>query len=167
MMTTELTKENEIVQKLKAFMGKKILASQIPRSRRIFILVEKTVFKDTITHLIKELKFVHLSTITGVDLGEEIEVIYHFSREGAVELSLKVRVPKNKPVLPTITDITPAATLYEREVHDILGVVFKGHPNLSRLILPDEWPNGVYPLRKEWTFKKVKKMIMKKQGEKE
>lgn len=166
-MTSELTKENEIVQKLKSFMGEKILEVQVPRSRRIFILVEKNVFKEAITHIIKKLKFVHLSTITGVDLGEEIEVIYHFSRDGAVELSLKVRVPKNKPVLPTITDITPGVALYEREVHDILGVVFKGHPNLSRLILPDDWPNGVYPLRKEWTFKKVKKVIMKRQSGKE
>jgi membrane-bound hydrogenase subunit beta len=167
MMTSELTKENEIAQKLKAFIKEKLLEVHVPRSRRIFVLVEKSVLKKVVTHLTQKLGFVHLSTITGVDLGEEIEVIYHFSHDGALELSLRIRVPKNEPALPTITDITPGAVLYEREVHDILGVVFEGHPDLSRLILPEGWPNDVYPLRKEWTFEKVKERIMKRHGEKE
>lgn len=166
-MTNQLTKEHEIIQKLKTFLKEKILDVQVPRARRIFVLVENSAFKQAVAHLVQNLNFVHLSTITGVDLGEQIEVIYHFSQDGAVELSLKVHVPKNKPVLPTITDITPGATLYEREVHEILGVVFQGHPNLSRLILPEKWPSGVYPLRKEWTFEHVKKMLMERQGEKE
>lgn len=166
-MSKELTKENEIIQKLKGLMGKKILEADAPRIRRIFVLIEKRVLKEAVSHLIKELNFVHLSTITGVDLGKEIELIYHFCRDGAIELSLKVRVPKDNPVLPTITTVSPGATLYEREVHDLLGVVFEGHPNLSRLILPDEWPENVYPLRKERNFKEVRNMIMKRRGEKE
>lgn len=166
-MTSRLTKENEIVQKLKELMEENVLEARVPRCRRIFVVVGKNAFKEAINSLVKELEFTHISTITGVDLGEEIELIYHLSRDGAIELSLKVLAPKDKPVLPTITDIIPGATLYEREVHDILGVVFEGHPDLSRLILPDEWPENVYPLRKEWTFEYIKNIIMKRQGEKE
>jgi NADH-quinone oxidoreductase subunit C len=49
--------------------------------------------------------------------------------------------------------VRTAAYIYEREVHDILGVQFTGHPDLARLLLPDEWPDGVYPLRKEFRSK--------------
>ena len=89
-----------------------------------------------------------ISTITGVDLGNEIELNYHMICEGTV--TLKIRVPKEKPVTKTITDILPGANLYEREVFDLLGVTFEGHPNLERLLLPESWPQGDYPLRRDW-----------------
>jgi NADH-quinone oxidoreductase subunit D len=68
--------------------------------------------------------------------------------EGTV--TLKNRISREKPVTQTITDILPGANLYEREVFDLLGVVFEGHPNLKRLMLPDLWPQGDYPLRRDW-----------------
>lgn len=160
-MTEETTEENEIVRKMKHLIGKNVLESEVPRPRRIFILVNKKVFGKAIRYLTKKMGFTHVSTITGVDVGEEIEVIYHLNRGGNIELSLKVRVAKDKPVLPTITNLIPGATLYEREVHDLLGVSFEGHPNLSPVILPEEWPPDVYPLRKEWTIEKVQKRIKK------
>jgi NADH-quinone oxidoreductase subunit C len=79
-----------------------------------------------------------------------------------LEASLKVEVPVKQPVLPTITSIIPGAILYEREVHELLGVVFSGHPNLSPLILPEDWPDGVYPLRKEWTHEEIKKKLSRR-----
>jgi len=75
-----------------------------------------------------------------VDLGEEIELIYHFAYEGTIAISLRVAVPKNDPKITSVVSLVPGATLYEREVHDLLGVIFEGHPDLSRLILPEEWP---------------------------
>lgn len=160
-MTNEIAKENEIVKKVKKAVGKNILEIETPRPRRIFILINKRIFEKTIRYLTKEIGFFHLSTITGVDVGEEIEVIYHLNRAGTTELSLKVRVPKDKPVLPTITNLIPGATLYEREVHDLLGVTFEGHPDLSPIILPEGWPSNVYPLRKEWTIEKMQKKVTK------
>jgi len=160
-VTEETTEENEIVRKMKHLIGKNVLESEVPRPRRIFILVNEKAFGKAIRYLTKKMGFTHVSTITGVDVGKEIEVIYHLNRGGKIELSLKVRVTKDKPVLPTITDLIPGATLYEREVHDLLGVSFEGHPDLSPVILPEGWPPDVYPLRKEWTLKKVQKRIMK------
>ena len=156
-MTEETTEENEIVRKMKHLIGKNVLECEVSRLRRIFILINKKVFMKTIRYLTKEMGFSHLSTITGADVGKEIEVIYHLNRGGKIELSLKIRVVKDKPVLPTITNIIPGATLYEREVHDLLGVIFEGHPDLSPIVLPEGWPSNVYPLRNEWTFKKIQK----------
>ncbi len=160
-MTTKFTEENEIIRKLKDAMGEDILETKIPRPRRIFVHVSKNAFKKVIQYLTQKADFTHISTITGVDIGEEIEAIYHLSRDGRIELSLKVRTPKDNPILPTVTDIIPGAVLYEREVHDLLGITFEGHPDLSPLVLPEGWPSDVYPLRKEWTIEKIEKEVAK------
>jgi len=160
-VTEETVEENEIVGKMKHLIGKNVLESEVPRPRRIFILINKKVFTKTVRHLKRKMGFSHVSTITGVNVGKEIEVIYHLNRGGTIELSLKVRVAKDKPILPTITDLIPGATLYEREVHDLLGITFKGHPDLSPLILPEGWPPDVYPLRKEWTIEKIQEKVTK------
>jgi NADH:ubiquinone oxidoreductase subunit C len=160
-MTMEFPEETQIVKKIKSTMGDDILEVKIPRHRRILIHVHKNAFKKAIRYLAQKADFTHISTITGVDVGDEIEAIYHLSREGRIELSLKVRTQKNNPALPTITDIIPGATLYEREVHDLLGLTFEGHPDLSPLVLPEGWPPDVYPLRKEWTIEKIEKEVAK------
>lgn len=91
---------------------------------------------------------VHLSTITGVDAGRSIEVIYHFVTEG-LSLNLRAVVPKDVDVIDTITSVLPSAILYEREVAEMFGVEITGHPDPRRLVLPDDWPEGDYPLRRE------------------
>ena len=157
----EFLEEAQIIKKMKKTMGDDILEAKIPRPRRILVDVHKEAFKEAIRYLAQKADFAHISTITGVDVGDEIEAIYHLSREGRIELSLKVRTQKDNPALPTITDIIPGATLYEREVHDLLGVTFEGHPDLSPLVLPEGWPPDVYPLRKEWTIEKIEKEVAK------
>jgi len=151
-------KENEIAEKLKKHLKNSVFEVKIPKERRIFVKIGKTALKDAVKYLVHELGFSHLSTITGADTSEEIELIYHLAYKGSIELSLKTTVPKEKPVVPTITDIIPGAVLYEREVHDLLGVAFEGHPDLSPLVLPEEWPERVYPLRKEYTLEKLRKL---------
>lgn len=91
----------------------------------------------------------HLSTISGQDLGEELELLYHFSGDQPPCVTVRTRIPKGTANIASITPEVPAATMYEREVHDLFGVVFEGHPNLARLVLPDDWPDDVFPLRLE------------------
>ena len=95
-----------------------------------------------------EVHYKFLCTIVGVDLGDKLAVKYLLAHKAEV-LSITVYVPYNKPELPTITSILPAATLYEREIYDMFGIVFLGHPNPARLVLPDDWVDGVFPLRKD------------------
>lgn len=94
----------------------------------------------------------HILTITGVDQGKTVEVIYHFDCRPAL-LNLKINLPKNALRIPTITDIFPGAILYERELMEMFGVKVEGHPDPRRIFLPDDWPDGEYPLRKEWREK--------------
>ena len=133
---------------LKEKMANEILEIRVPKPRRAYVLLKSECHKKAISALMKNDENVMLSTITGVDLGNEIELNYHLACEGVV--TLKNRVSCEKPVTKTITDIIPGANLYEREVFDLLGVVFEGHPDLKRLMLPDSWPQGNYPLRRDW-----------------
>jgi len=70
-------------------------------------------------------------------------------------VSVNVRAPKEAPLLQSLVDLIPGAAIYEREVHDLFGVEFEGNPDLSPLLLPDGWPEGVYPLRKWWSTERL------------
>ena len=161
-----MKKENEIIEKLTALFKRDLVGTAVPRERRIFVYIKSKALKNVVKYLVKELKFKHLSTITGVDSGAEIEVVYHLAYQGSIELSLGLTVPKKNPSVPTVTDLIPGAVLYEREVHDLLGVNFEGHPDLSPLVLPEGWPQDVYPLRKEHSLEQLKEITSKSRGDK-
>jgi Ni,Fe-hydrogenase III component G len=88
---------------------------------------------------------------TGIDSDDCFEILYHYSYDqlGCV-ITVKAFIrDREKPAIESIAPFLPAAEWIEREIHDILGIEFKNHPNMRRLILADDWPEGVYPLRKE------------------
>jgi len=96
-----------------------------------------------------------LSAISGVDIPQteasegQIELIYHFFHK-SVALNLRIAVPYSKPVAPSICGVIPSAVLYEREAMELFGVILEGIPMRERLLLPDDWPDDVYPLRKSF-----------------
>ena len=88
---------------------------------------------------------------TGIDSDDCFEVLYHYSNDqsGCVVTLKAIIGDRENPAIESITPLLPAAEWTEREIYDLFGIDFKNHPNLKRLILSDEWPKGVYPLRKE------------------
>ena len=92
-----------------------------------------------------------LATATGIDVRDGVDMLYHwaFEPEGVV-VTLKILAARPEMTLPSITNIVPAADWIEREIFTLLGVDFEGHPDLRRLNLDDSWPEGVYPLRKDF-----------------
>jgi len=132
---------------IKEFMEKgEITDFELRGDKRIFVRIKPEKLKSVIEKLVSS-GFRHLITITGVDVGNEIELLYHLSMGGRI-VSVRTLVPKDKPIIATITDIIPGAILYEREVHDLIGVIFEGCNNLSRLVLSEDWPDNIYPLRR-------------------
>jgi membrane-bound hydrogenase subunit beta len=136
------TTEELIIEVLKG------LPVQVKRPRRLFLTVPRNDLIKTINILSSELNIQHLSTITARDTGNDFEILYHFLLKGVV-ITIRTTCPKNDPAVDSIIRIFPSAILYEREIHDILGIVPKGHPDLRTLVLPDDWVGG-YPLRKDW-----------------
>ncbi len=96
----------------------------------------------------------YLSAITGLDLGPEaaeLEVLYHFCA-GAAVITLRVRLPREAPVVPTLSEIIPSAEVFERELSEMFGITITGLANPQRLYLPEDWPDAVYPLRKDFNI---------------
>ena len=98
------------------------------------------------------LKFSFLADVTALDLYPQeprFEVVYHLlSLETAQRLRLKVRVSGENPRFITAIPVWPAANAFEREVFDLFGIIFDGHPFLRRMLLPEEWEG--HPLRKDY-----------------
>lgn len=103
-------------------------------------------------HCNEKTYFDQLSCLTGLDNGEEkgtMEVIYNlYSIAYDLHLMLKVEVDREKPAIDSVVDIWKTADWHEREAYDLLGIHFNNHPDLRRILLPDDWEG--HPLRKDY-----------------
>jgi NADH-quinone oxidoreductase subunit C len=148
-----LTDHDELIEWLKSTAT----TLSISRKERIIATFPPTMLREGMQQLIENY-FNRLIAITGIDVGMHIELIYHLGREDTV-ISIKTLVLKKISKHPTISDLLPIATLYEQEVHELFGIYFQGHPNLAPLLLPDDWPPQVYPMRKEWSLSALAKKL--------
>jgi len=140
---------------------------------RTSIGVEAVVKREDLPAAVKALidaRWGYLSAITGLDhpwptsakpapkaadapaeptgpTEDRLEALYQFV-SGAVIATLRVSVPYHDATLPTVCPVIPSATLYERELQEMFGITVQGTPETRRLLLPDDWPDHVYPLRK-------------------
>jgi NADH-quinone oxidoreductase subunit C len=98
-----------------------------------------------------ELGFEVLSDLTALDWPKEekIQVVYHlFSYAHNHQIVLKVDLPRDNPKVATVENVWKVANWFEREVYDLFGVIFEGHGDLRRIMLPEDWVG--YPLRKDY-----------------
>ena len=116
--------------------------------KRIYFNIEKKDIFRAAQVLFKELEL-RFITASATDMPDYFEIIYHFSNDPAGEIySARVLLEdKLKPEVQSITPLFPGAEWIEREIWEMLGINFAGHPNLKKLLLADEWPEGDYPLR--------------------
>ena len=153
----------EIFDKLKEKLGDAILNYEFkeykmgvkrPRTyKEVWMEIDKNAFKKAV-ETIFEIDYPHLHFITGGDIGEVIQMIYAFGLFhehpwGEVSIVIKFDLPKNELVLPTITDLMLGAETNEREIREMLGIEFDGLKNKRHLFLPDDWPEGKYPWRRD------------------
>jgi Ni,Fe-hydrogenase III component G len=133
-----------------AEMKDKLEAVEQPLENRIYLSCEAENSYAVNRFLFEDVgcRFV---IVTGIDAEDCFEVLYHFSYDqlGTV-ITVKAFIrDRENPAIESITPFLPGAEWIEREIHDVFGIDFKNHPNLRRLILADDWPEGVYPERKE------------------
>ena len=108
------------------------------------------------SHLKEKEGYDYLSAVTGVDYPDRFEVIYHLysMREEKGPLILKVATSKEKPEVPSVTPLWPGANFQEREVYDLMGIRFAGHPDLKRILLWEGYEG--HPLRKDFPLQGYK-----------
>ena len=96
-----------------------------------------------------ELDFDFLRMISGVEFEDRLASVYHlYSYRHGHSLTLRAELPKEKPQIESVADIWPAADWHERETFDLMGIVFQGHPELRRILLPLDWEG--HPLRSDY-----------------
>ena len=125
--------------------GETFEADTIPVAETV-ISVPAPCIEKVIAELSSTFSVCHLSTITGQDRGTILELLYHFWHGQGI--TLRVMLPRDDARVPTLTGVIPGADFYERELGEMLGVTFEGHPGPEHLLLPEDWEGGP-PLREE------------------
>ncbi len=118
------------------------------------------VSRDEITSFVEAVKdvgfetFIDVTSVDHLNRDPRFDVVINLlSMKHTKRLLVKVGVPGDDATTPSITSIYPGANFYEREVWDLMGIAFEGHPDLTRIVLPDEWVG--HPLRKDYSVGSV------------
>ena len=144
----------DIVKILESKLGDKvqILPGQLGTAT---IKVALGLHRDVFRALVDADEYTAISAISGLDLGANLGVYYHVRTSNAF-LTIEVEVPKDNPKIQTVNDIAPSAAFHELEVSDLIGVVVEGNPRSGHFVLPETWPEGIFPLRKDVNASEVK-----------
>jgi membrane-bound hydrogenase subunit beta len=136
----------------------------------VWLDVKRNGFRPAISQVCELQENPHFSVISQVDLGDSVDLLYHFSLftgEPLKALALVIRVTLSKTdlTIPTITDIIPGAIFSERETQEMMGVKVIGIPDDRRLFIPEDFPEGVYPWRRDDTGpEKMLRVLPGRQG---
>jgi Ni,Fe-hydrogenase III component G len=148
-------KIDDILQKINGRYGDRILKVEKKSHTRAYIDIYPKEIVDITRFLFKELGL-RFNIASGVDDFDGIEILYHFAYDptGVVITVRAILKDKDAPRIDTITTVTKSAWWIEREIHELFGVEFDGNTDLRPLLLPDDWPKGVYPMRKNFVVPK-------------
>jgi Ni,Fe-hydrogenase III component G len=140
---------SETINRILGALGGHVLACDEKSGRRIYLDVAPETVFEAASVMFEEIG-ARLQIATGVDTPGGIEVMYHWAldEENCV-VTVRTTVGRDDPVLESIAGMCPAAEWIEREIWELLGVEFEGHPDMRHLLLDDGWPEGNYPLRKQ------------------
>jgi NADH-quinone oxidoreductase subunit C len=141
----------EVLNSLKKSLGEKIQSETEFRDETTFRIAASDL-REVANFCRDELSFDYLVDITSIDnFGEDprFEIVYElYSMTNAIHLRLKLRVSEDIGAVDTVSDIWPTANWHEREIYDLMGIKFKGHPDLRRILMWDGYP--YFPLRKDF-----------------
>ena len=136
------------VERIIEALGERALELVRKSERRFYIDIAPETVVDASRLMLEEMG-ARLQTATGIDTPAGIEVMYHWALDSEdCVVTLRVTVDREAPALDSIAVMYPAAEWIEREMWELLGIEFKGHPDLRHLLLDDNWPEGNYPLRR-------------------
>ena len=124
--------------------------SQVTLGSKGYLWIEMTPDQliPAVETLRDKLSIIQLAVIIGEDVREAFLGNYVFT-DGPRVVVFQVRIDHDKPEVPSLAALVPGAMVYERELKDLFGIQPVGHPDLRRQAVPEDWPEGVYPLRKD------------------
>jgi NADH-quinone oxidoreductase subunit C len=144
-------KAQQLVQSLRTLLQDDLMDVRSDYSHPL-LTIQRTRLHETCRFLKEQHHFIYLADLFGTDrftAEDRFEVLYHLlSLRDRQRLFIKVLVDEHEPALPTVTDLWKSANWNEREVYDMFGIRFTGHPDLRRMFMPEDF--AYYPLRKEF-----------------
>lgn len=162
-MTNNYLSPEEILKSFKDEFKTKIFDSRFEKHVRgikkteffhIWIRADRSIIRDLVKHLIKLEKYPHFAVSSGYDMGEKIEIVYHFSiyyglKGKEININITVELPKSDPTIDTITDFIPGALISEQEKQEMLGIKVINIPKDTRVFISEDYPKDTYPWRKD------------------
>ncbi len=141
--------EGETLAALKQQFGAKLLDAHVVRAQVLEIVIDRADLVPVCQYLKETLGFEHLGCISAVDWKDHFESVYHLENyaTGCV-VQVNARIPHDDPKIASVCSLWNAANYHEREAWDLMGIVYEGHPNLTRILLPDDFK--FHPLRKDF-----------------
>jgi len=136
--------------RIEAALGQRLLRVEEKSGKRVYIEVSPDDIPEISRLMFKDLQ-ARFQIATGVDTPAAIEVLYHWALDpmGCV-VTVRTRLDRENPEIESIAPICSAAEWIEREMWELLGIRFRNHPDLRHLLLSDDWPEGKFPLRRDY-----------------
>ncbi len=141
--------EQQVLADLKRQFGTKLLDARVVRPLLAEVTIDRSDLVAVCTFLKESAGFEHLGCISAVDWKDHYESVYHVENyaNGCV-VQVNARIPHDDPKIASVCSIWNAANYHEREAWDLMGIVYEGHPNLTRILLPEDFK--FHPLRKDF-----------------
>ena len=141
--------EEEVLADLRERFSAELLESRVVRPRLVEIVVDRANLVPICQYLKEPGGFGHLGCISAVDWKDHYESVYHIENyDSGCVVQLNARIPHDDPKIASVCSLWNAANFHEREAWDLMGIVYEGHPNLVRILLPDDFK--FHPLRKDF-----------------
>ncbi len=141
----------QILFQIKERLGDIAFQIEEPSAKRAYLSIHKSDLRHTAGLLLKDFG-ARFCIASGMDNHKNMEVLYHFSLDEFKKIiTIRTFVEKPQGQIDSLVPVAGAACMWiEREMHELLGIEFNGHPNLKPLLLSEDWPRGKYPLKKDF-----------------
>jgi len=142
--------KSEALAEVKSSLGDKIVEWTEKSPRRYYVGVAPADVPAASRLVFKDLG-ARFQIATGIDTPSGIEILYHWAFDKLdFVLTIRTTLDRAKPEIDSIADICTGAEWIEREMWELLGIRFRNHPDMRHLLLADDWPEGKYPLRRDY-----------------
>jgi Ni,Fe-hydrogenase III component G len=141
---------DELIQDLQNRFKDDIIELYDKSPKRVYVEINPAAIVSVGSYIFRELE-ARFNIASGLDAATHLEVLYHFTIERInLLISVRVKLDRNTPEIDSLAPVFKGVNWIEREMNELLGIEFRGHPEMKRLLLSDQWPEGVYPLRQDY-----------------
>ncbi|MBN2460460.1 MAG: NADH-quinone oxidoreductase subunit C [Candidatus Cloacimonetes bacterium] len=138
----------KFIEDIKNKFPENIRNTEIINKKRLMVYIDADALLRVSEYLFHDLGYRYV-ILSAMDSKAGYEIIYHFSDDATGWIvNLNVVIPRDNPEIESLVPVVKGAEWIEREIHDIIGIKFRNHPNLKRFILAESWEEGNYPYRR-------------------